>query len=109
MKTGERWSPGKASAVVLLATVTLLHAPGCAKDRASVEKNLMAQQSELRREAASEHYRAGCPDVIELMVPHRLELTGRFEIGPDGRIELGEYGNLRVEGKTAREIAKLVG
>jgi protein involved in polysaccharide export with SLBB domain len=109
MKTGERWSSWKTRAASLfLAMSMLLHAPGCAKDRASIEKNLMAQQSAQRGEGVAQHYRAGCPDVIELTVPQHPEFSGPHEIGPDGRIDLGDYGKLRVEGRTAPEMVKLV-
>jgi polysaccharide export outer membrane protein len=109
MKTGKRWSPWKArTAVLLLALPALLHAPGCAKDRAIVEKNLMAQLSSERNEGVAERYRAGCPDVLEILVPQRPEFSGRHVIGPDGRIDLGEYGKLHIEGKTTPEIAQLI-
>jgi len=109
MKTGKRWSAWKTRTVVLLlALPMLLHAPGCAKDRVSVEKNLMAQQSAVRNEGVPERYRVGCPDAVELVVRQRPEFSGRHEIGPDGRIDLGEYGRLHIEGRTTPEIVKLV-
>ncbi|MBI3821538.1 MAG: polysaccharide biosynthesis/export family protein [Planctomycetes bacterium] len=109
MKTGERWSSWKTRAATLVLMLPLLpHVPGCVKDRLAVEKNLMAQQSERRNEGVAESYRAGCPDVIELVVPSRPEFNGRYAIGADGRIDLGDYGNLRVEGRTPPEIARLL-
>src|SRR2546425_368949 len=109
MKTGKRWSPWQArSAALLMALPMLLHAPGCVQDRASVEKNLMAQQSEERNRGVAERYRVGCPDVIELDISQRPEFTGRHAISADGRIDLGDYGKLRVEGRTTPEIAKVV-
>ena len=109
MKTGKRWSCWKARAASLLVALPATSArPGLRKDRASIERNLMAQQSLLRHESASENYRAGCPDVIDLILPERPELNGKFEIGPDGRIDLGDYGKVRVEGKTTSEISKLI-
>ena len=106
MKTGERWSGTRFA--WLLLVLPMLHAPGCAKDRASVEKNLMAQQSALRNEGVAEHYRVGCPDVVELEMPDRPEFAGKYEIGPDGRIDLGDYGKLRIEGRTPPDIVKLL-
>src|ERR1019366_5242591 len=109
MKTGKRWSSWKARIACLLAALPmLLLAPGCAKDRANVEKNLMAQQSVQRHEGVLLHYRVGCPDVVEIVVPQRPEFNGKHEIAPDGRIDLGDYGKLRIEGKTSAEIAKLI-
>jgi protein involved in polysaccharide export with SLBB domain len=46
--------------------------------------------------------------VLELVVADRPELSGRREIGADGRIDLGDYGKLRVEGRTTPEIVKLL-
>jgi polysaccharide biosynthesis/export protein len=109
MKTGKRWSSWKPRAASLLVALPLLlHAPGCAKDRVNIEKNLMAQQSILRHQGVLEHYRVGCPDVVELALPERPELNGKYEIGPDGRIDLGDYGKVRIEGKTTAEIGKLI-
>jgi protein involved in polysaccharide export with SLBB domain len=109
MKTGKRWSCWKTRAAALLVVLPLLlHAPGCAKDRADIEKNLMAQQSVLRHEGVLENYRVGCPDVVSLAIPLRPELAGKFEIGVDGRIDLGDYGKVRIEGKTTSEIATII-
>jgi polysaccharide export outer membrane protein len=109
MKTGERWSSWKARAACwLLALPALLHAPGCAKDRVAIEKNLMAQAPAQPKEGVLEGYRVGCPDVIELVVGQRPEFSGRYEIGADGRIELGDYGRLLVEGRTLAEIAQAI-
>ena len=67
----------------------------------------MAQQSAAERVEVGLRYRVACPDVVELVTP-RPELSGPREIQPDGRIDLGEYGNLRIEGKTPPEIAALI-
>jgi protein involved in polysaccharide export with SLBB domain len=93
----------------LLCGPLLLHASGCAKDRSLVEHQLMAQQSLDRKDNVANHYRVGCPDTIALEVAERPEFNGRYEIGPDGRIDLGDYGNPRIEGKTIAEIGKLLG
>lgn len=102
MKTGKRWSSW--TYLLLLAMFPLA---GCATDRAFVEKSLLRSQTAVQ--GIAEHYRAGCPDVIDVTIADRSELSGRYTIGPDGRIELGEYGDLRVEGRTCDEIAKLIG
>jgi polysaccharide biosynthesis/export protein len=109
MKTGERWSSWKArTACWLLALPVLLHAPGCAKDRNAIERNLIAQPPAQGKEGVLERYRVGCPDAIEMVVGQRPEFSGRYEIGADGKIELGEYGRLLVEGRTLAEIAHAV-
>src|SRR5579862_9710960 len=98
MKTGERWSSWNVRAVCwLLAPALLAHAPGCAKDRAAVGRNLMAQPPAVSPEAVLAEYRASCPDVLEINIAGRPEFAGRHEIGADGRIDLHDYGRVRVE------------
>jgi polysaccharide biosynthesis/export protein len=109
MKTGERWSSWQAFIASVLLALPLLHAAGCALDRAAVEKNLMAQPSAQSGEAVAERYRVACPDIIELEIAQRPEFTGRYEIGADGRINLGDYGNPRIEGRMLPEVAQLIG
>ena len=107
MKTGQCWSSWKAVRTWLLVALPLLvYAPGCAGDRAAVERNLMARQPD--HEGVAESYRLACPDVIDLDVAQRTEFTGRYEIAADGRINLGDYGKPRIEGRTAPEAAKLI-
>jgi len=109
MKTGKGWSSWKSSSAALLVVLPLLFcAPGCITDRANVERNLMSLQSVQRNEGVTEQYRVACPDVIELLIPQRPEFNGRYEIGIDGRINLGDYGNPRIEGRTPAEVAKVL-
>jgi polysaccharide biosynthesis/export protein len=102
MKTGKRWSCWRLSSATLLAMPMLL--AGCATDRAAVERNLLGQNVIHQNEAIAQHYCVGCPDVLTLAVDERPEFAGRYPIGPDGRIDLGDYGNPRVEGRTIPEI-----
>jgi polysaccharide biosynthesis/export protein len=104
MKTGERWSSWKA----IIGSVLLLHTAGCVTDRAAVEKNLMAQPSAESAAAVAQYYRVGCPDIIALEIAERPEFTGHYEIGVDGRINLGDYGNPRIEGRMLAEAAQTI-
>jgi protein involved in polysaccharide export with SLBB domain len=104
MKTGKRWSSWKTCLIGL----PFLLAAGCVTDRAAVERNLMAQHSE-RNEGVAENYRIGCPDIIELEVAQRAEFSGRYEVAANGRINLGDYGKPRVEGRTPADVAKIIG
>jgi len=109
MNTGQHRSSWQLRGAALLLTLPMLaFAPGCAKDRASVEKNLMAQQSALSRQDVADRYRVGCPDLLEVTIPNRPELSGKQKIGPDGRIDLSDYGKLRIEGRTVPEIVTLL-
>jgi polysaccharide export outer membrane protein len=53
-------------------------------------------------------YRLGCPDEFDLIVGDRPSLTGRRKVGPDGRVDLGSLGRVRVEGKTSAEAAAAI-
>jgi protein involved in polysaccharide export with SLBB domain len=104
---GRRWGLARLPCVSL--ALTLLCLAGCASDRAHVDRSLMADRSTTtRNEGVAEHYAVGCPDVLEVSVPDRPELSGRHTVGPDGRIGLEALGRPRVEGHTPPEIARLV-
>lgn len=75
-----------------------------------VEKNLLNDRLASQvAEEVEQRYRVSCPDVVEIRVAARPDFDARYQVGPDGRINLGEYGQLRIEGKTPPEIAQLVG
>lgn len=94
------------SLLIVLACSTL--PAGCAIKRGDVEKNLMADKQPSPLQVAREHYVVACPDVIELNVSHRPEFNAKHTIGPDGRVDLGEYGKLRIEGRSLAEVANEV-
>jgi protein involved in polysaccharide export with SLBB domain len=87
----------------------LLCLPGCASGRLHVEQSLMADRGNApRNERVADEYRVGCPDVLDVSVPDRPDLSGRCQVGPDGRIELESLARSRVEGLTPPEIARLL-
>jgi polysaccharide biosynthesis/export protein len=104
MKTGKRWSTWKFAIAACLA---LLCVSGCAMDRALVEKNLRAQTPYLD-DAVLRTYRVACPDIVEMQIQTRPEFNGYYEIASDGRINLGDYGCPRIEGRTLAEVAKII-
>ncbi len=48
----------------------------------------------------------GCPDVVEVSIVGRPDLSTVGPVGVDGRIDLGRLGRLRVEGLTPPEAAR---
>src|SRR5262245_5934911 len=50
-------------------------------------------------------YTTSCPDVLEVTVTGRPELSGASAVGADGAIGLGNLGRLTVEGLTPSEAA----
>jgi protein involved in polysaccharide export with SLBB domain len=74
-----------------------------------VEKGLMSDRGgTARNEGVAEHYLIGCPDVLEVTVAARPDLSRHCKVGPDGRIDLGELGRPRVQGRTVPEVARVV-
>jgi protein involved in polysaccharide export with SLBB domain len=87
----------------------LLCLAGCASGRQHVDQDLMAKKGTAGlNEGVAEHYTVGCPDVLEVRLPGRPDLGGRYTVGPDGRIELPALDRPRVEGHTLPEIARLL-
>jgi protein involved in polysaccharide export with SLBB domain len=104
-RSSRRAPPARGLLVLALAAALA----GCATDRASIEKNLMADRHSARRSAGvAENYRVACPDVLEVRVADRPELSATYVIGSNGRIDVGDYGALRVEGRTLPEVAGLI-
>jgi protein involved in polysaccharide export with SLBB domain len=107
MKAGEGWSTWESLRIGWMLTL-LLGVTGCATGRANVEKNLMADTNTGRSAGVSEHYLVSSPDVLEVSLSNRPELTGTYFIEADGRIDLGDYGRPRVEGQSLAEVARLL-
>ena len=63
--------------------------------------------------AAADQYTIACPDVLEIRVEGRPDLSGRVVVRPDGRVRLGNLGEPRLEGETVHtagvEVARLAG
>ena len=84
---------------------------GCAsaQKRALIEKNLMSDREvTTRNRGVLEHYQVGCPDLLHIEVSGREELNTTQPVRADGRIDLGDYGKPRVEGRTPVQIAELI-
>jgi protein involved in polysaccharide export with SLBB domain len=82
---------------------------GCAVGRPHLDEALLADSgTALRNQGMTQHYRVGCPDVLEVRVAGRSELGGRYTVKADGRIDLGGFGRVRVEGLAVPDIASRV-
>jgi protein involved in polysaccharide export with SLBB domain len=95
--------PGRS--VLLLG---LLVVAGCAVDRSQIDRALMARRTAVSQPQAASHYQLESPDVLAIRVRGRNDLSGIKVVGPDGRIEVGKLGRLRVEGHTVPEVVQLV-
>ncbi|MGE3809193.1 MAG: polysaccharide biosynthesis/export family protein [Gemmataceae bacterium] len=82
---------------------------GCAVEQPNFDRALMSEPgAHERNRDIPAFYVVQCPDVLELRVGQHQELDGKYPVGPDGRIDLGRYGQLRVENQNLPEIRRLV-
>jgi protein involved in polysaccharide export with SLBB domain len=99
------WPIGSARRTLGLCLVFLA---GCATDRSELDRALQpAPGPEPSREAIS-GYVLGFPDKIDLRVDGQPDLAGIRPIAADGRIDLANFGQPRVESKTLMEAAAVV-
>jgi protein involved in polysaccharide export with SLBB domain len=90
---------------VLLASLLA----GCGHGPQKLNQDLMADRSfALQQGHIGDCYRVGCPDVIEWEIEGHPGLSGRQQIGADGRIDLGPCGRPRIEGQTLAEVAMTI-
>lgn len=104
---GRRGGTGLCCALAA-AVAAALGLTGCVGDQNQVvNKNLMTDKLAAARNAGvAEHYQVACPDVLEIAVAGRKEFSGHYLVEPDGRINLGRYGRLRVQGRTLAAIGQ---
>ncbi len=82
---------------------------GCIGPSGHVDRALMADRGGgTRNHGVAEKYTVGCPDVLDITVAGRADLSGQQAIGPDGRVSLGPAGAVRVEKRTPEEAAACV-
>jgi protein involved in polysaccharide export with SLBB domain len=90
-----------------MAGVCLGLLAGCACKHGQLERALQQAASPAPL-VGVEKYTLACPDVLECSIEGEPDVGGRFTIGPDGRIDLGKLGQLRVEGLTLAEVRRAV-
>jgi len=66
------------------------------------------QGAATRNPAVVQAYHVFCPDVLEIRVVGRPDLSGWRAIDSDGRIELGKLGRLRVEGRSLPQVVNIL-
>lgn len=98
----------RARAVRVVVISILASTVGCASDEQMVvKKNLMADKLAAERMAGvAENYQVGCLDTLEIAVRQRPEFNGHYLVEPDGRINLGPYGRLRVQDQVLADIGR---
>jgi polysaccharide biosynthesis/export protein len=79
---------------------------GCAGDQPLLDRACRCNHASSGPDmSAAGDYLVYCPDILELKVDSRPDFSGRRPIGPDGRIDLGPLGRMRIEGLSVSEIA----
>jgi protein involved in polysaccharide export with SLBB domain len=78
--------------------------------RAGVDRALLADDGNiLRSQAVSQAYRIASPDVLAITIGGRANARGlKRVVGPDGRVDLGELGQPRIEGQTVLQAASTI-
>lgn len=105
MEAGE----GRLYRLPLLAAAFLMLLPAGCAHRPSVDRALLAENgTAARNEGVADVYRPGCPDILEVSVAGRPDLTATVVLGADGRVELGNLGRVRVEGLSLEQIGPAI-
>ena len=90
--------------------VGILFLCGCAASRRHLDNAILTRRPAERSTAARQAtpYLLGCPDVVEVAVDGQTAPPAVCEVDLDGRIDLGQFGRVTVEGKTLAEAARAV-
>jgi polysaccharide export outer membrane protein len=82
---------------------------GCALTQPHLDQAVQNDQGAAdRNQGVAESYVVCFPDLLELKIASWPELSGLKAVDPDGRIDLGLVGRLRIEGRTVPETARCV-
>ena len=106
-QNGGRLRNSGRSLAMLGAGILLTFGLGCAGQRPWVDRALMAEptpQASLNSTAAE--YLISCPDLIQIKVSGRPELSNTQEVAGDGRISAIRGERVRVEGLSTTEAAR---
>lgn len=92
-----------------LLTPLLVVLGGCVSNRGQITQGVLARRlsSAYSRQIAST-YQVRCPDVLEVDIAGLPQYSGPKRIGADGRIDLGNAGQPRIDGETTPEIVRTV-
>jgi protein involved in polysaccharide export with SLBB domain len=107
-----RWGLSHFGAYVGSLVVFFFFETGCAiqeQQRARIEKTLMNDRDVgIRHLGVLENYQIGCPDVLLIDIADNSPRVLSKTVGPDGRIDMGAFGKLRVEGRSPVQIEALI-
>jgi protein involved in polysaccharide export with SLBB domain len=82
---------------------------GCVTNRAQIEQDILVnRQPSAHLQQVAHAYAARCPDALRVDIDGLPQYSGPRRIGPDGRINLGDADQPRVDGQTTQEISHTV-
>jgi protein involved in polysaccharide export with SLBB domain len=82
---------------------------GCSTSSQQIDHALMADKSPAAsQESTAAEYRIGCPDRLDIRIPEHPEIDGTYIVGANGRVALGNLGQVRIEGKSIAQAATLI-
>ena len=85
----------------------LIQGAGCTSQRPWVDRALMAQSTPPgERTLMAAEYLVGCPDLLEIKIAGRPELSGTQEVAGDGRISATNGERIHVEGLSTSDVAR---
>ena len=85
----------------------LIQGTGCTGQRPWVDRALMAQPTPPgERTIMAAVYLVGCPDMLEITIAGRPELSGTQEVAGDGRISATNGERIHVEGLSTSDVAR---
>src|SRR5262245_23001489 len=106
MQPGDREPAGRTSPRAWFVLCVGLLA-GCASGPQQFDKALMADKG-TPPTAAELPYTVACPDLLDVAVAARPDLSGLQEVSPDGCVAVGSAGRVRVEGQPAGDAGRLI-
>src|SRR5262245_9403524 len=92
----------------LLLCLALAGVGGCGLGKPGVDQKLQATPTPPSINVRDDHYRVGCPDVLEVVVMGHPGWSGQAGVNPEGRIPVGPAPGLRVEDRSLQQVAAQV-
>lgn len=99
-----RW---KRLGILCTFSIFVFQAAGCTSQRPWIDRAIQAQPTNpATLNSTAREYLVCCPDVLEIQVSGRPELSGKQELAGDGKVKAPNGERVRVEGLSTGEAAR---